>query len=872
MSSALDDILAASDSDSDTNIGDIRLEDILNDDDDDDDDYYNNEQPSILTTSQQPTSNPISSQLNTTTTTPTIKSESDTDSDSASPTLEDILAANDDDDDDDDDDDEQEEVVQQTQTQTEYTASTTTTTTTTTPIPTPSTSTSNHHNTGNPFSSSTTPTIPTSLTSTNSNEYKDNTTNSSPSYSSSSYSSSTSTNTTSTSFKQPARLRRASSSNSRALQEAEARMKKMLLNDEGPEHVLSPLAVKRRYLKRKSSSNTGNNTNRGTKFPSSSSSPNSAVGVVATQKLEKISAQLAKNAQYKQHGPGLPTTVSIHSKYIAIGTSHGLILVFDHFQEVRVVLGSKQAGQFGAVTAIDMSPSQDLLVSGFMNGMVRMWDIITGEPLKSVPDVHASPVMSARFWLNKTPSTVTVDQDGRIMLLLFRKGFIGWSLEKKCLLDGKNGKTIAALDVLPAPPSNWPKECMNASSWGAKEFSEMGLSANNHKNKNKNTNPIDICSMIAFSSYSDTFIVGLNPAPRILFKFPKPSTASTEDHCSCLSWGWIGSRIWPTSASTTTSASPTTTPTTPTTTTPSTSSTTNNSKNDQRQGAVLARAWGKTIELYAVDSERSHPLPNWSVADPPAIAEARASAVCLGQTYQTESNIVALEWLNEKILLYMNSDFELCVLSVGKEMNIVEKISVANVNMVYTTPRPPPSIENTSTAGATEDNTGTSTGGAVASNSIANEAKRVALERAHGVKSFQNTFRSMDQRLYLLGRRELQVARVQTWMERVRQLKSAGEWIEALLLALDHHSDIHRMTNLQQIHANSATTSKHPDDADIADLLMEYVDISLGGETSQAAGVLTFKIIGEVCIDYCASINRTDMLFGPIFDRFSAGK
>ena len=56
------------------------------------------------------------------------------------------------------------------------------------------------------------------------------------------------------------------------------------------------------------------------------------------------------------------------------------------------------------------------------------------------------------------------------------------------------------------------------------------------------------------------------------------------------------------------------------------------------------------------------------------------------------------------------------------------------------------------------------------------------------------------------------------------------------------------MTNLQQIHANSATTSKHPDDADIADLLMEYVDISLGGETSQAAGVLTFKIIGEVCI------------------------
>ena len=151
--------------------------------------------------------------------------------------------------------------------------------------------------------------------------------------------------------------------------------------------------------------------------------------------------------------------------------------------------------------------------------------------------------------------------------------------------------------------------------------------------------------------------------------------------------------------------------------------------------------------------------------------------------------------------------------------------------------------------------------------------------------------------MYLLGRRELQVARVQTWMERVRQLKSAGEWIEALLLALDHHADIHNKVKFGSSSGGSggsggsgssggtsstssaaaaaaavATTAakKHPDDADIADLLMEYVDISLGGETSQAAGVLTFKIIGEVCIDYCASIDRTDMLFGPIFDRFNA--
>lgn len=56
------------------------------------------------------------------------------------------------------------------------------------------------------------------------------------------------------------------------------------------------------------------------------------VGVVKMENLEAASRQLARNAAYGKHGPGVCTATGAHSKFIAVGTSRGLILLFDHFQ------------------------------------------------------------------------------------------------------------------------------------------------------------------------------------------------------------------------------------------------------------------------------------------------------------------------------------------------------------------------------------------------------------------------------------------------------------------------------------------------------------------------------------------------------------
>ena len=126
-----------------------------------------------------------------------------------------------------------------------------------------------------------------------------------------------------------------------------------------------------------------------------------AGGVAQVHALEAISKQLQKNAAVQhKHSPGLPTSLAVHaSRCIAVGTDRSLVLVFDHFQEVRQILGNTAAAAAdGPVTSLDVSFDASVLVSGYVSGRVVLWDINKGTVLKTLPDVHAAPVTTLRFF------------------------------------------------------------------------------------------------------------------------------------------------------------------------------------------------------------------------------------------------------------------------------------------------------------------------------------------------------------------------------------------------------------------------------------------------------------------------------------------
>ncbi len=169
-----------------------------------------------------------------------------------------------------------------------------------------------------------------------------------------------------------------------------------------------------------------------------------------------------------------------------LGTSRGLVLVFDHFEEVRVVLGNADhVAKDGPVTTIDIGKSNDMLICGYQSGKVALFDIMKGaSPLKVITDAHASPLVSIRFWRDSTLAAVSVDNRGNLNILSFSKMFMmGYVVDKQTLLDGNFGY-ISSLAPLPAPSKGQIRQIQRVTGQRSEDtvryfFSDLSTVSNN---------------------------------------------------------------------------------------------------------------------------------------------------------------------------------------------------------------------------------------------------------------------------------------------------------------------------------------------------------------------------------------------------------
>jgi hypothetical protein len=125
---------------------------------------------------------------------------------------------------------------------------------------------------------------------------------------------------------------------------------------------------------------------------------------IRCDELVKVSDQLHRNAAYKQHGPGIATAMTVTDSFLAVGTAKGLIILFDHTEEIRQVLGSNLplgARPTVAVTALDAPKSdfggavrgvEGLLVCGYASGEVALWDVAKGSIVKVINDLHTCSI------------------------------------------------------------------------------------------------------------------------------------------------------------------------------------------------------------------------------------------------------------------------------------------------------------------------------------------------------------------------------------------------------------------------------------------------------------------------------------------------
>ncbi|XP_071002589.1 vacuolar protein sorting-associated protein 8 homolog isoform X3 [Oncorhynchus clarkii lewisi] len=211
--------------------------------------------------------------------------------------------------------------------------------------------------------------------------------------------------------------------------------------------------------------------------------------------LKGISAQIVSAAD--KVDAGLPTAVTV-SGVIVVGTSHGLALVFDLNQALRLCLGSTATGaEYGAVSALSINHDCTRLLCGFAKGHITMWDLANGKLLRTITDAHppGTAILHVKFTDDPTLA-VCNDSGGSVFELSFRRLMGMRTCESRCLFSGSKGEVCNVEPLLTAPDLK--------------------------------DHPITQYSLLAMASLTKILVIGLKPSLKVWMTFPYGKTDPTS--------------------------------------------------------------------------------------------------------------------------------------------------------------------------------------------------------------------------------------------------------------------------------------------------------------------------------------------------------
>ncbi|KAG7488795.1 hypothetical protein MATL_G00038250 [Megalops atlanticus] len=155
--------------------------------------------------------------------------------------------------------------------------------------------------------------------------------------------------------------------------------------------------------------------------------------------LKGISAQIL-SAVGRVEGGG-PTAMAVCG-IIAVGTSTGQLLIFDHSQVLKLCLGSLNFGaQYGPISALGFNNDGTRILCGFLRGQILQWDVESGKLLRTIANVipAGNSVVTVKFTDDPTVA-VCNDSAGSVFELHLKRSLGVKTWDSHCLFNSEKGK------------------------------------------------------------------------------------------------------------------------------------------------------------------------------------------------------------------------------------------------------------------------------------------------------------------------------------------------------------------------------------------------------------------------------------------------
>lgn len=583
-----------------------------------------------------------------------------------------------------------------------------------------------------------------------------------------------------------------------------------------------------------------------------------AIGHLQIDSMSYLSQALASQMFRRDHGS--PQALAVHMNYIAVGMSKGSVLVnpskyssqsADGMDAKAFTLGFPGEKSQPAVTSLCFNQQGDLLLVGYGNGSLILWELQRATAAKVITGEHSLAVVHTLFLgqdLQNARQFKVISGDCKGLVILHNFAVVPllrrYTVNSQCLLDGQRTGTVLSISPLLAVESQISalNNGQSVSSLGPGGLGSMmggvvgGVVGGDAGKKlfNDNSASEEAGGVVVFVTQQTALVVRLIPNLEVYTKLSRPD-GIREGAMPYTAWRRISNQHGSGSRKSNNISISNGNVDSSTSSLPSVQEGAISKDPHDVEGLdktpVLAIAWDKKVQVCQLLKSELKVLREWNL----------------------DSEAQGVAWLEDQMLVVLTSKGQLCLFTKeGTELDR-SRLPLEDVggdsSVIYHTHF---------------------------MNAFGNPEK-----------AFHNSVAVRGAAIYLLGPTWLLRSRLLPWKERIQALQNAGDWMGALHMAMELYDG-----NAQGVIGLPRTLDalREAIMAFLLQLLSAYVDeafsyISLAfsnqhekleaeveGQNQKKSVSLQIKEqfarVGGVAIEFCVHIRRTDVLFDSVFSKF----